>query len=794
MEDRVAAVLFFNALPNIKGILNISIYNSMIEKHRELLQGSIITLCIFAVIILLLSIYNKYLKKKVNTINRELKEQHYWLKTTLSSITDGVITMDTYGRVAFINEIAKDFLGISGEEVEHLNVNTIFNIYDEDSCKSEMLPINQVLREGKTIELSPSTVLVLKNDKRCNIESSLGPLKDDNELTIGIVLVFRDITSKKDTQVKLSESYQELEALYEQIAAAEEEIRGQYRELQLSEQSLKLSEERFRLATAGCNDGIWDYNILTEEFFYSDRFKEMIGGKKDTNTAHFSKCFSYLYEEDIPKFQKEMDLHLKGKKPFIKFECKIKTNNGELKWVSIRGQAIWDANGKPTRVAGSITDITETKKNEEIIYNMAYYDTLTELPNGVFLRQEYSSRLENALLNAKHLAVILVDIDNFKSVNDIVGHQVGDEVLKKISKTYKSMLKEEYYFFHLGGDNFCIIIEHDDALLEAKEVADKIIKMSESVMIINNFEFYISSSIGISLFPEHGTDIEMLLKNGETAMYCAKEYGKNNYFVFDENMNIRTLEKLDMEKSLRHAIRNQEFVVYYQPQFSINSGEVIGMEALVRWNHPRLGFIQPMSFIPLAEETGLIIPIGEQILEIVCKQIKEWQGRGCQCVPIAVNISARQFENADILGTIDKVIEEADIKSDLIEIEITETMAMADFDYAVKILEGLKKRGIKVSLDDFGTGYSSLNYLKKLPINRVKIDKSFVNDLNSGACEEVIAEAVINIAHSMNLSVIAEGIENEKQLEFLKQKDCDIAQGYLFSKPVPNVEVEKLIV
>jgi polar amino acid transport system substrate-binding protein len=356
------------------------------------------------------------------------------------------------------------------------------------------------------------------------------------------------------------------------------------------------------------------------------------------------------------------------------------------------------------------------------------------------------------------------------------------------------MLKEEYYFFHLGGDNFCIIIENDNALIESKEVAKKIMKMSENVMIINNFEFYISSSIGISLFPEHGTDIETLLKNAETAMYCAKECGKNNYFIFDENMHIRTLEKLDMEKSLRHAIRNEEFVVYYQPQISISSGDVTGMEALVRWNHPRLGFIPPMSFIPLAEETGLIIPIGEQILKIVCKQIKEWQDRGCQCVPIAVNISARQFENADILGTIDKVIKEADINSNLLEIEITETIAMSDFDYAVKILEGLKKRGIKVSLDDFGTGYSSLNYLKKLPINRVKIDKSFVNDLNSGACEEVIAEAVINIAHSMNLSVIAEGIETEEQLEFLKQKDCDIAQGYLFSRPVPNVEAEKLMI
>lgn len=793
MKDKLAA-LFLNVLPNIKSGLKGAFNNNMLETHRQFMRVCILTLCILALIVLLLFIQNKYLKKRIDKINKRLRRQHDWLQTTLSSITDGVITTDKDSRVTFINSTAKELLQINEDDAKRLNINSIFNIYNEDNCKKQILPLDAVLMEGKTIEFPEGTVLVLKNEKRCNIESTIGPLKDNNEEVIGMFLVFRDITVKKDTQDRLSESYQELEALYEQIAAAEEEIREHYKELQASEKSLKISEERFRLATAGCNDGIWDYNLLTGELFYSDRFKEMLTIRKDTNFTQFSNWVNYIYEEDIIKFEKEMESHLNGIKPFFKVECRIKANSGELKWVLIRGQAVWDADGKPTRVAGSVTDITEGKRNEELIYNMAYYDTLTELPNGVFLRNNFNSRLENALLYNKHLAVIFIDIDNFKSVNDIVGHQVGDEVLKKIAIAYNDVIEDEDNLFHLGGDNFCILIEDYKALSKAKEVASKILKMSESAMIINNFEFYISSSIGISLFPEHGADIDILLKNSETAMYCAKEYGKNNYFIFDENMNKRTLQKIDMEKSLRHAIKNHEFVVYYQPQIEISSGKLIGMEALVRWNHPKLGFIPPMNFIPLTEETGLIIPIGEQILKIVCKQIKEWKNRGYQCVPIAVNISVRQFENADIIGIIDKVIKEAGIESKLLEIEITETIAMSDFEFAFKILEGLKKRGIKVSLDDFGTGYSSLNYLKKLPIDRVKIDKSFVHDLSLGACEEVIAEAVINIAHSMELSVVAEGIETEEQLELLKQKGCDIAQGYLFSKPVSSLEAEKLLI
>lgn len=436
-------------------------------------------------------------------------------------------------------------------------------------------------------------------------------------------------------------------------------------------------------------------------------------------------------------------------------------------------------------------DISKLIKVQRSLEETMYYDRVTELPN----RNYFKSFIKEELNKCENkLAILFLDIDNFKNINDTLGHSSGDILLKQAAGEFKACIEENGSVFRTGGDEYMFVLPDISSEEEVKALAENILSKINHPFYIDDREVYISGSIGITIFPDDGEDETTLLKNADAAMYYAKDAGKNNYQFFIKKMNDKIIEKSELESNLRHAIKNNEFIIHYQPQIDINSGKIIGMEALVRWNHPIQGIIPPIRFIPLAEETGLILPLGDFVLKKACEQTILWEKSGYGKINIAVNLSARQFDQKNLVEKIDAVLKETGLTPRQLEIEITESTAMKDLDQTVEVLKSLRKMGVRISLDDFGTGYSSLNYLRQLPIDTIKIDKTFVNNITNNDNEKAVARAIITLAHNMELNVVAEGVENNNQLSFLIDEQCDIIQGFLFSKPLSPEQFEELLI
>ncbi|QXM07152.1 EAL domain-containing protein [Crassaminicella indica] len=435
----------------------------------------------------------------------------------------------------------------------------------------------------------------------------------------------------------------------------------------------------------------------------------------------------------------------------------------------------------------------ELLKRREQIHYLAYYDSLTGLPNRVLFEEKLSIALEDAKLTQGKLALLYMDLDNFKKVNDTIGHTFGDLLLKNVGRLLKKYLGEKSTVTRLGGDEFVAVLPRVDDLQELVAIIENIIKSFQNPWILDDREFYITVSIGITLYPRDGKTPHILLKNADTAMYSAKNNGKNSYRFYTSDLNEKMLEKLEMENNLRHAVERNEFMVYYQPKVHMHTGRITGVEALIRWKHPTKGMIPPSRFIPIAEETKMIIPIGEWVLRNACRQIKSWEELGYPAMTVSVNLSVIQIQQPDFLEKIKSILKETGIKPSCLELEITENTIMKDFEFTNNILNALKKLGIRISLDDFGKGYSSLNYLKQLEIDVLKIDKAFVDDITENDHQQAIVKAVIDMAHSMNITVVAEGVETWEQFKFLKSLNCDKVQGYLFSKPLPVMEMEEMM-
>ncbi|RXT08969.1 EAL domain-containing protein [Ammoniphilus sp. CFH 90114] len=466
--------------------------------------------------------------------------------------------------------------------------------------------------------------------------------------------------------------------------------------------------------------------------------------------------------------------------------------NGEIypEWLSIN--TVKDESGFITNYVGMFSDITERKKSEEHLKFLAHYDVLTELPNR-FLFQD---RLTQALLQAQRLgrqvAVMFLDLDRFKWINDTYGHGIGDQLLQSVANRLKKCVRKSDTVARLGGDEFTVILSTIQQAKDAAKVAEKIAQALSQPFQLEENEFFITTSIGISVYPADGRNLETLIKNADAAMYCAKELG-NNYQFFTTEMKETTTEKIMLENSLHKALDRHEFMVYYQPQVDIHTREIISMEALIRWNHPEMGVVSPAEFIPLAEETGLIVQIGEWVLETVCRQNKAWQDNGYKPMKIAVNLSPRQLQDKGLLKTISRILRETKLDPSYLELEITEGISIHHIDSIIKIIDGIRDLGVTVSIDDFGTGYSSLSYLKQYRIDRLKIDRSFVKDILTDPRNAAIAKAIIELAHGLELNVVAEGIESEEELHFFKDNRCDAVQGYLFYKPMPIQEVESML-
>lgn len=446
-----------------------------------------------------------------------------------------------------------------------------------------------------------------------------------------------------------------------------------------------------------------------------------------------------------------------------------------------------------TEVIGSAIDITEYKKAQDHINFLAYYDTLTELPNRVLFKDRLRQAISHEKRNNQLLSVMFLDLDRFKNINDTLGHTAGDTLLKEVAARLKQIVQEDDTIARMGGDEFTLIFTDIKTENEIVHIAERIMSVFRKPFYIEGHEIYVTASVGISMYPSDGEQFEVLVKNADMAMYRAKEYGRNNYQFFTEGMNEKVIKRLEVESSLRKALEKDEFILHYQPQLDSTTEKIVGCEALIRWNRPGLGLVYPGDFIPLAEETGLIVPIGEWVFIEACSQLKKWHNDGKKDLKMAVNISAQQFEQQDLVELVEKTLEETGIDPKFLEIEITESIIMKSTERTASIFSKLKRMGIKISIDDFGTGFSSLGYLQKFSSDILKIDRSFIQNIPENSRDQAIVTAIINMAHILGLVVIAEGVETEEQLSFLKSVNCDEIQGYYISRPVSSNELENML-
>ncbi|WP_078431867.1 sensor domain-containing protein [Metabacillus halosaccharovorans] len=470
------------------------------------------------------------------------------------------------------------------------------------------------------------------------------------------------------------------------------------------------------------------------------------------------------------------------------FECQLLLSNGDVIDAEVSLMKILYEGRIAKLVVGR--DITERKKAQQLIHNMAYYDSVTNLPN----RNMFKEHLINSLTTNgenQELAVLFLDLDRFKVINDTKGHSTGDLLLKDVADRIRNTVKSDGLVSRQGGDEFLILLEGMKKD-EIEKIAQQIIDDFSRPFFVHCEEVFVTASIGISLYPYDGKDQETLIKNADTAMYLAKERGKNNYQYYNEGLNTQSTRKMVLEVGLRKALDTNQFNMVYQPQFELETGTIIGVEALIRWEHPKLGSISPVEFIPIAEETGLIIQIGKWILQQVCKDHNQWKQHGHGSIKMAVNISVRQMQAQEFVSSVKQVLEEYNVDPNMFELEITESI-MQNINHSIVILKELKQLGVKIAIDDFGKGYSSLSYLKHLPIDKIKVDKSFVDDILDPIHNGSIAKAIIDMGHIMNFTVIAEGIEEKKQVDFLLKNNCKLGQGFFFRKPLPEHEIRKLL-
>ncbi|NEX59834.1 putative bifunctional diguanylate cyclase/phosphodiesterase [Noviherbaspirillum galbum] len=451
-------------------------------------------------------------------------------------------------------------------------------------------------------------------------------------------------------------------------------------------------------------------------------------------------------------------------------------------WLNI--SQVSDEQGNVCNFIGVFSDISERKSAEERIMHQLYYDQLTGLPNRMLFNDRISQLMAQAKRNPDiRFAIMFLDLDRFKVVNDSMGHGAGDQLLQQAAHRLRGCVREMDTVARMGGDEFTIVLGDIQTKQHACETAQRILDTFKHPFTIDKLEVFVHVSIGISTYPDDGISTDLLLKHADIAMYRAKHAGGSWYELYDAGFGQQETERLALETAMHRAIDRDEFLLNYQPQVDIRTGEIIGCEALIRWRHPELGMVSPAQFIPLAEENGMIIRIGEWTLRTACRQAKEWQRAGMP-VRIAVNLSARQFHQGDVGDTIENLLREFELPAELLELELTESILMEDSARSLAMMGKLHRMGVQLSIDDFGTGYSSLSYLKRLPIHILKIDQSFVRDIDIDADDRAIVTAVIALAHSMKLRVVAEGVESEQQLDFLRRHGCDIMQGYLFSKPV----------
>jgi diguanylate cyclase (GGDEF)-like protein/PAS domain S-box-containing protein len=733
--EKINSLLYY--LMTIMVLVGFAVYIERNYKNVHDNNGLIICIClmVFSVIVLL----NIFIK---NENKRELNESKKDYQRLLDTSPDGIIVY-VQERIVYANEALVELIKV--KDKGELVGKSIFKVIHPKDYEQNIAAIEEILKGNNT----GYSEVKMNFANNVSVDIEVVNIVTTYKGKKAIMAILRDISQRKRMQEELVEA-----------------------------------EAKYRNIVEGALVGV--YIIQNGKLIYVNKYIEDTFGysAEELYNMDFLKLF---YEEyRIPLIERIQRL-LSGINESM-VEMKGTKKDGSDAYIQIHSR-LMAYKGLPS-IIGTILDITERKKAQERITYMALYDSVTGLPNRYFLNSHLKSRLETSQQNHRPVALIFIDFDRFKVINDTMGHSFGDDVLKQVSQEIKTCLNEKDFISRYGGDEFVIILEN--AWTErTKQSVENIIKRFSSSINIQGHRIDITLSIGISFYPMDSSEADTLIKYADIAMYQAKSQGRNNYRYYKPEMKNEIFRKMQMENALRKALKNHEFIIHYQPQVDILSGDICGAEALIRWNHPEVGLVPPDEFISLAEETGLIVPIGEWVLKTACMQNMAWQRSGLKPINMAVNVSYHQLKSPGFINSVQEALRESGLQPEYLELEITESV-LKDAKELKLVLDKLKPMGIKLSIDDFGVGYSSLSMLQYVVIDNLKIDKSFIGSISDNAKAAAIVRTIIDIGKNLNCSIIAEGVEEKEQVNFLKENNCDICQGYLFSRPLKAKDFEEL--
>ncbi len=732
---------------------------------------------VFGLILICITAYSAVLTRKIKHEEQSLKNAVETANIIMVSFLEDGVILD-YNRNA---EVRFGFM--QNEVVKTLRIFDLLNMKDRKKLERIMKESHDGASESN-FELAVRTSEGVSKSVIFNINV----FDDGNDVTV-YELMGVDISDRVKSEIELLAKHEELSAVYEELAASEEELKDQLDELIQQKIMLQEKDQRHNLVVEASNIGIWDWDMVTNSHFYSDKWYEIFDMTKEEFNGKEQDWLDFVLNEDRSLVRFAYDQHLELKTPYYECEYRIKTPKGNKKWVHTTGKVLWDSDGNPVKMAGSYADITAKKVAEEKVRRLAYFDSLTGLSNRSKLSEVFNG------ITAKtdnDVALVFIDLDNFKLINDSYGHYIGDKLLITVATRLQEICTDKMYISRLGGDEFTIIIWDYKSEKELTEFVEKLINYLESSININGQNITLAVTIGISLYPKDANSFDNLLKKADTAMYKANEK-ICKYIFFNQQMNDAIVERLNLRNSIKLAMEQGEFFLYYQPQYWSRDKKMMGLEALIRWNSSTLGFVSPAKFIPAAEESRLIIPLGEWILEEALKFLRQVHDRGYQHLIMSVNISPIQLIQRNFAEMVIGLLKRYELSPEYLELEITESAMMESVERVLHNILLLREMGIRIALDDFGTGYSALNYLTKIPINTLKIDKSFIDNIGQVKEKSLLISSIVDIGRKLGLSIVAEGVETEDQFNYLQRRNCERIQGYLFSKPLPGEEVLKLM-